>query len=127
MRRLRQATTFIWEKGGSFAKFWRPHSDRPFVSLVLHNDGIHVALQSFKSFEVAEKAGHRNQNIVIELLCLFGMLLQIPRILTRRVKLEEQHGPHCAPLNRIGLVLSEISPACPSQLVNDAGEIFRAG
>ncbi len=104
----------------------RPHSDRSLVGLALCDDGIHLALQSFKSFEVAEKAGHRNQNIVIQLLCLFVMLLQILRILTRRVKLEDQHAPHCAPLNSIGLVLAEISPTGPSQLINDPGEICRA-
>src|SRR6266852_2004413 len=88
----------------------RPHSDRPLVGLILHNDGINLALQGFKSLEIAEKAGHRNQNIVIEFLCLFRVLLQILPILIRRIEFENQHAPHRAPLNGIGLVLAEISP-----------------
>jgi hypothetical protein len=42
----------------------RPHSDSAFVALILHDGGINLRLQGFESLEVAEEAGHRNENIV---------------------------------------------------------------
>jgi len=42
----------------------RPHSDGPFVALILHDGGINLGFQRLESFKVAEEAGHGNENVV---------------------------------------------------------------
>src|ERR1700740_2193471 len=85
----------------------RPHSDGAFVTLVLHNGGIDLGLQGLESLEIAEKAGHRDEDVVVELWSLFGMLLQIPGIFTKGVQFQDHCAPQRTPVNGIGLVLME--------------------
>src|ERR1700741_2750334 len=52
----------------------RPHADGTFIALVFNNGGIDLGLQGLKSLEIAEKAGHRDEHVVVKLWSLFGML-----------------------------------------------------
>ena len=107
-----------------------PYPDWRLEFTIFCDLGKDLLSQGFKCFRVPEKAGHVDQNVMVQSLHFSGVVLKILYVILCVFHFEESHAPQDSPFERRMLVIGKINTGGGLKEAENLGKIisvFREG